>query len=199
MKKENLKDIYPMSPLQEGLLFHTLFHQGDQTAYVEQFSYRIEGDFDADLFLQSWQELVQRHDILRTVFEYEKTKQPCQIVLKQMQADARFIDLSDLEENSQQEKLENLRQNERETPFDPQAGKLARMCVVRLTPQRHEILRTHHHILLDGWSSAILLQELMEIYSAKRQGTQPFRSHICARLLPLDGRTRQGKNTAFLG
>jgi len=173
MKKEDLKDIYPMSPLQEGLLFHTLFHQGDQTAYVEQFSYRIDGPFDADLFLQSWQELVQRHDILRTVFEYEKTKQPCQIVLKQIQADARFIDLCDLEGHAQQEKLENLRQSERETPFDPQTGKLARMCVVRLSPQRHEVLRTHHHILLDGWSSAILLQELMEIYSAKRQGKTP--------------------------
>jgi len=172
MKKENLKDIYPLTPLQEGMLFHALFGD-DQSTYVEQFSYRITGLFSPDLFLQSWQDLVDRHDILRTAFEYEKTKQPCQIVLKQVRADTSFIDLSNLCETDQQATLERLRKEHREKPFSPRAGQLARLCVIKLATQRHEIIRTHHHILLDGWSSAILLQELMEIYSARVRDEKP--------------------------
>jgi len=172
MKKEDLKDIYPLTPLQEGMLFHALFGD-DQSTYVEQFSYLITGSFAPDLFLQSWQNLVDRHDILRTAFEFERTKQPCQIVLKQVRADTRFIDLSNLNKTEQDATLDQLRQEDRQKPFTPDAGQLARLCVVKLDIQRHEIIRTHHHILLDGWSSAILLQELMEIYSAKVRGEHP--------------------------
>ncbi|WP_417831810.1 non-ribosomal peptide synthetase [Terasakiella sp.] len=172
MKKEDLKDIYPLTPLQQGMLFHALFGD-DQSTYVEQFSYLITGSFAPDLFLKSWQDLVDRHDILRTAFEYEKTKQPCQIVLKKVRADTRFIDLSNLNRQEQDATLDQLRQENREKPFTPHAGQLARLCVVKLNTQRHEIIRTHHHILLDGWSSAILLQELMEIYSANVRGECP--------------------------
>ncbi|WP_419799284.1 MAG: non-ribosomal peptide synthetase [Terasakiella sp.] len=172
MKKEDLKDIYPLTPLQEGMLFHALFDD-DQSTYVEQFSYLISGSFSPDLFLKSWQDLVDRHDILRTAFEYERTKQPCQIVLKQVRADTRFIDLSNLKKDEQETTLDQLRKENREKPFTPHAGQLARLCIVKLDAQHHEIIRTHHHILLDGWSSAILLQELMEIYSAKVRGEQP--------------------------
>jgi len=166
MKKENLKDIYPLSPLQEGMLYHALFDE-DVTAYVEQFSYHIAGDFDVDLFQSSWQYLVTRHDILKTAFIYEKTARPRQVVLKEVDAEFSFIDISDQSADEQEIFLKNFREQDRLRPFDPQAGHLARMAVVRLNPERHEVLRTHHHILMDGWSSGILLKELMEIYHSK--------------------------------
>lgn len=166
MKKENLKDIYPLSPLQEGMLYHALF-DGGGTAYVEQFSYRVAGAFDVALFRESWEELVARHDILRTAFVYEKTSRPRQVVLKQVEAEFSCVDLRKLGVEEQEATLERLREEDRLRPFDPRAGRLARMAVIRLGADSHEVLRTHHHILMDGWSSGILLKELMEIYRAK--------------------------------
>ncbi|MBS4098535.1 MAG: amino acid adenylation domain-containing protein [Sulfuricella sp.] len=169
MKKENLKDIYPLSPLQEGMLYHALFDEGG-TAYVEQFSYRVAGPFDVARFRESWGELVARHDILRTAFVYEKTARPRQVVLKQVEAEFSEVDLRELDGAAQEATLGRLREEDRQRPFDPRAGHLARMTVIRLEAERHEVLRTHHHILMDGWSSGILLKELMEIYRAKVSG-----------------------------
>jgi amino acid adenylation domain-containing protein len=172
MKKENLKDIYPLSPLQEGMLYHALFDEAT-TAYVEQFSYRVAGPFDVDIFKHSWSDLVARHDILRTAFVYEKTARPRQIVLKQVDAQFACVDMRDSSPQQQEAHLEQLREEDRQRPFDPGAGRLARMTVVRLGPQSHEVLRSHHHILMDGWSSGILLKELMETYRARVAGVSP--------------------------
>lgn len=169
MKKENLKDIYPLSPLQEGMLYHALFDEAG-SAYVEQFSYRVSGPFDAARFRESWDELVARHDILRTAFVYEKTARPRQVVLKQVEAEFSEVDLRELGAEEQEAALERLREEDRLRPFDPRAGRLARMAVIRLGADSHEVLRTHHHILMDGWSSGILLKELMEIYRSKVDG-----------------------------
>ena len=80
--KKNIKNIYGLSPMQEGMLMHTVY--GDSPlAYFEQTRYRITGDLDIAIFTDTWQMIVQRHDIFRSIFVYENVPKPIQIVLKE--------------------------------------------------------------------------------------------------------------------
>lgn len=170
--KANLKDIYPLSPMQEGMLFHALYDK-DSSAYIEQLSYRMAGDLDVGLFHRSWDELFQRHDILRTVFVHEKTSRPLQVVLKHSQVSFYFEDLRSKSPDQREERLAEYRLRERGRSFDLAQDVLLRVAVFQLEKDRYEVIRTHHHVLMDAWSSGILLKELLEIYQALREGHSP--------------------------
>ena len=92
IKKENLKDLYPLSPMQEGMLFQSLLNP-QQTIYHQQVSYSLEGDIDPAVIEKTWQSLFLRHDILRTVFIAEKVKRPLQAVLHNLQGGFSYLDL----------------------------------------------------------------------------------------------------------
>src|ERR1051325_1856905 len=80
---ENLEDLYELSPMQEGMLFHTLYAPGTG-AYFEQSIFTVEGDFNASAFERAWQELINRHSILRTSFLWEGLEKPLQVVHRQV-------------------------------------------------------------------------------------------------------------------
>jgi hypothetical protein len=104
LKKENIKDIYKLSPMQEGLFFHAL-REKQSHVYFMQISFDIVGNLDMKLLKETWQQLFKRHDILRTVFIYKKVDVPLQVVLKQVEAPCNFIDLSGLAERNWNVKL----------------------------------------------------------------------------------------------
>ncbi|OQX08972.1 MAG: hypothetical protein BWK80_47525, partial [Desulfobacteraceae bacterium IS3] len=97
IEKNSLKDIYPLSPMQEGMLFHRLY-QSESFAYFEQFSFSMSGNLDIRLFEDGWNELLKRYDILRTVFVYKGTARPLQIVLKERRIAFDFKDLRAIQE-----------------------------------------------------------------------------------------------------
>lgn len=170
--KANLKDIYPLSPMQEGMLFHALYDK-DSSAYIEQLSYRMTGDLDVGLFHRSWDELFQRHDILRTVLVHEKTSRPLQVVLKHSQVPFYFEDLRPKSPDQREERLAEYRMRERGRSFDLAQDVLLRVAVFQSEKDRYEVIRTHHHVLMDAWSSGILQKELLEIYQALRERRSP--------------------------
>ena len=91
--KRNVRNLYPLTPLQEGMLFHAL-HQPDSRAYFERLEYGLEGAIDIDAWRGAWQDLTDRHDILRTLFAVRNTPRPLQVVLREVPAPVEWHDLS---------------------------------------------------------------------------------------------------------
>lgn len=182
-KKEQVKDIYYLSPMQEGMLFHTIMSR--DATYFEQMTVRIRGELNVALFEESMNRIVARYDVFRTTFLYDKVKRPVQVVLKDRSLKIRVEDLSGLTREEQEASLESARQKDREIGFDLSHDIPMRMIVFRLAANEYEMIWSHHHILMDGWCLGIIINELFSLYGClKRQETpalapaQPYSDYI---------------------
>lgn len=185
--------IHPLLPLQQGMLFHDLLTPGDQP-YFRQVSFRIESEadgFDPALCREVWRDLIARHEALRSVFDFENTARLLQLVLKQGVTAFDTEDLSDLDAGAQTARIDSFRAEDRGRGFDPRGGPLTRIRLFELGRGRFEMVWSHAHIILDGWSGSLLLAEFAELYAAKRAGRppdllpapplSPYLDHIAAR------------------
>jgi len=180
---EQVEAVLPLSPLQEGLLFHAL--SGDHTSYFEQFTYHLAGDLDPHRFEASWQTLVRRHQILRAAVIDLPGEAPKQVILKDRPMPFEQRDISDLPAPEQALAVAELARRERERGFDLARDPLMRVTLVRLGPQDFDVMWNSHHIILDGWSVGILQQEVMELYDSSATGrparletAPPFARHL---------------------
>ncbi|BAZ54103.1 amino acid adenylation domain-containing protein [Nostoc sp. NIES-4103] len=181
---KNIEEFYPLSPMQQGILFHTIYAP-ESGVYVEQLNCDIQGNLDIDLFQQAWQQLVVRHPILRTSFIWEGIKEPVQVVHRQVQLPWQQQNLSGLEFIAQQERIETCLVAEREKGFEISQAPLMRLTLLQLSENHYKFIWSHHHLLLDGWSSSLLLQELFACYQALSQSKniqlqkpRPYRDYI---------------------
>ncbi|MBW7473806.1 amino acid adenylation domain-containing protein [Paenibacillus oenotherae] len=170
-KKDQVKDMYYLSPMQEGMLFHTLLNEG--ATYFEQLTVRIHGELDIALFEQSMNRIVDRYDVFRTTFLHEKVKRPVQVVLKQRPFTIRVEDLSGIAKEEQERQLEAFRRQDREAGFDLSRDIPTRMIVFRLAAREYEMIWSHHHILMDGWCLGIIINELFGVYASLKKGESP--------------------------
>jgi amino acid adenylation domain-containing protein len=166
---KNIEEFYPLSPMQQGILFHTLYAP-KSGVYVEQLSCDIQGDLNIVLFQEAWHKLVEKHSILRTSFIWEGIKEPVQVVHKQVELPWQEQYLSKLELIEQQEHIETCLVAEREKDFEIYQAPLMRLKLLQLAEKHYKFIWTHHHLLLDGWSSSLLLEELFACYQALNQG-----------------------------
>ncbi|MBF0558173.1 MAG: amino acid adenylation domain-containing protein, partial [Nitrospirae bacterium] len=164
-----LKDIYPLSPLQEGMLYHRI-SDDKSTAYLEQISFTIEGGLDISAFRKSWNELFKRHDIFRTIFVYKETEEPFQIVFRERAADFRFEDLSSYTRPEQEGYIERQKRMVFENGFDLSKDVLMQVTVLKVGDASFKLIWSYHHIVMDGWCLGIVLKELFESYKALRDG-----------------------------
>jgi amino acid adenylation domain-containing protein len=167
--RENLADLYPLSPLQEGMLYEALRHPR-ASVHVEQICWHISGTIDSDLFRRAWDEFAQRHAALRTVIIADKASRPLQAVLRRTTPALHVADLSHLDAATAEQELAGYRAGERASPPDILGPQLWRVALFTLAPRRHVILLTFHHILLDGWSLGLLLDDLVAVYAALSAG-----------------------------
>lgn len=165
LNKANLQDLYPLSPMQQGMLFHALYQPGSH-AYFEQMSYDIQGDLDVELFKQSWQLLHNRHDALRTVFVYKKSAKLLQMVLKHRDVEFSYSDLSTLLPSQQSEQIEQYRQQDRDRGFVLTKDRLSRIQLFKIQTDRYAMVWSVHHIILDAWCFGIIYSELMRCYQS---------------------------------
>lgn len=165
ISRDNLQDLYPLSPMQEGMLFHWLVTP-DSAAYREQVVYALRGAFDVARFEACWNELVRRHEALRTVFVHDKAARPLQMVLKHVPAQCRVEDLRSLARDAQYASASAVRSDERARGFDLVRVPPSRVAVLQLAQDYFEIVWTFHHIILDGWSVALLMADLLRLYAA---------------------------------
>ncbi|GAA5530710.1 amino acid adenylation domain-containing protein [Herpetosiphon gulosus] len=167
--KQPIADVYRLTPLQEGMLFHSLLAP-EQQFYIEQVACRLDGYIDPRLFEQAWQQLIERHAVFRTAFYSDGLSHPCQVVLAQVSFELCYHDWSVKQIDSTQ--LTNYAQAERQRGFDLHQAPLMRISLIKLAAQHYHCIWTHHHLLLDGWSVPIVLSEVLECYQQLIAGSQ---------------------------
>ena len=161
-----VEDLYPLSPLQQGILFHSLYDD----PYLQQLICRLGPDLDVGAFTRAWQSMVERHPILRTSFVWEGFASPLQVVHESATIP---IERHDWRHRAAfAADLAALLREDRARGLD-----LGKAPAMRLTlidaPQGYRLIWTFHHILCDGWSSPLLFQELFASYDAYRAGSAP--------------------------
>jgi amino acid adenylation domain-containing protein len=151
------------------MLFHALM--GDTgAAYVEQISLDCRGDIDVELLRQSFNALLERYDILRTVFQYQDLKHPLQIVLRRRAMKIHFQDVTELDPTAQETFLEDYKASVRRKGFDLSRDLLLKIALFKTGPEAYTLVWSSHHIVMDGWCLGILFKDLLAIYSALQKG-----------------------------
>ncbi|AUH44669.1 non-ribosomal peptide synthetase [Streptomyces sp. CMB-StM0423] len=162
-----LVEVLPLSPLQEGLLFHALYDDQAPDAYVGQLNLDVDGPLDPRLVRKAWQALLDRHAGLRAGFRQPAgMTRPVQVVVEGVELPWREEDLSGLGATEARAESERIADAERARRFDPAQPPLLRVALLRIGTERYRMVLTLHHIALDGWSLPIVLRELWTLYAA---------------------------------
>lgn len=165
--KYPVANIYALSPMQEGMLYHSVAGENSESYFGQTVCY-LEGAPDKGLLERSMNELIKRHDALRTVFLYEGVERNLQVVLREQRLACHYEDLYERGSTSSDigSFLENYLQADRQAPFDLSRDVLMRLALFRVDSNEAVLVWSHHHILMDGWCMGILVREFMQIYTA---------------------------------
>ncbi|MCY9015749.1 non-ribosomal peptide synthetase [Bacillus inaquosorum] len=167
-----IQDIYPLSHMQEGMLFHSLMDVSSK-AYVEQTSFTITGNLCIDSFLKSLNLLVSRYDIFRTIFikEVQDLTGPQQVVLSNRELTVYREDFSHLADHEQQALIDAFMTKDREKGFNLQKDPLMRLALFDRGNSQYTCVWTHHHIIMDGWCLGIILKEFFSMYDSLKNNS----------------------------
>ncbi|MEY3826301.1 MAG: hypothetical protein RLZZ148_1115, partial [Cyanobacteriota bacterium] len=168
-KDSNIESIYPLSPMQQGMLFHTIF---EPTAgmYFQQLICTLEPHLNVLALEQAWQQVVERHPALRTIFLWEKRKKPLQVVCKQVNIPWTHYDWRSLSPLEQQERRGIFLESDRNQGFQLNQAPLMRCTLIHMADDTYEFVWSHHHLLIDGWSLSSLIEEVFAFYYALQKG-----------------------------
>ena len=162
-----LEDLYPLAGMQAGLLFHSQA----SGLYVEQLNFGMDGALQLPALIESWEQMLAAHPILRTSFVGQEAL--AQAVWQRVPLPLTVMDLTALGQEEQVQQVHAYRQADARRGFDIQQAPLLRLSVFRLGSHQHQFLWSFHHAILDGWSVPLLLQEFFARYQALSQGRQP--------------------------
>jgi amino acid adenylation domain-containing protein len=161
LEKKNIRDILPLTPMQEGMLLHDLKNP-DSHRYFEQLCLEVSGTIDINHFEQAWHLVIETNEMLRTVYRWENVEHPVQIVLKKTNFKPGYYDLSGEDDKNKQ--LEDIKDRQKKEKFD-----LTNACfhvtLCKLEQGKYTIIISNHHICCDGWSSGIILKEFFHAYN----------------------------------
>ena len=168
---KNVEDVYPLTPVQGGMLFHTLYEPGSGV-YVENLGWTLKGALNISEFERAWQHVTDRHSILRTAFFSEGLEEPLQVVRRRVKLHIEYEDLRGLDAGQQQEHLDTYIHSERKRGFEMTKAPLIRLAILHWAEDTYRIVWSHHHMLLDGWSVALMLKEVFLLYEAYSKGKE---------------------------
>ncbi|PWV46100.1 non-ribosomal peptide synthetase [Chitinophaga sp. S165] len=171
-KDGQVEDIYPLTPLQQGLYFFWLM---DPSSYLQQMVYSIQGALDLSLLEKCYNALLQRHDVLRVSNAYLDSDHVVQIVKHHRHVPLTYIDMS-VEDIGQEELPQSLEQYKRDTRrqgIDLHQDNLFALTVIKYSDKLHGLVWRWHHIICDGWSMSIIMAEFIRMYATWSAGRQP--------------------------
>jgi hypothetical protein len=184
MKTKNIEDIYQLTPVQRGMLFHCLY-DSELSLYFFQHIFGIHGNLNVELFEKAWQLVIDRHPILRTGFYWSEIENPLQIVYGQVKVPISFYDWSEMNSGEQEKQFQSLILRDRQKSFDFSQPCLMRHTLIRTTDDCYQYIWSFNHIIIDGWGGSLIFQEFVETYGklCKNQevalaSTRPFRDYI---------------------
>ncbi|MFJ5885171.1 amino acid adenylation domain-containing protein [Kitasatospora cineracea] len=182
-----LADVLPLSPLQEGLLFHDrMLPSGDDATYTSLTSLDLDGPLDRAALVRAVDAAVARHDALRAGFELTAAGEPVQVVAGPVRVPWSEHDLSGLGGPRQDAESARIGDAEAARRFDLARPPLLRCALLVLGPDRHRLLLTRHHIVMDGWSTPVLLREVLAAYRGEALPAAPRWSDHLAHLAARD-------------
>ena len=184
MKNLQIEDIYLLAPMQQGILFHTILAQ-QADPYFVQTSYTIRGELNAAALAAAGQAVLEQHPVLRATPVWEGRAKPVQIVWRDVKLPFQLYDWRDLTADEQQRRFDSLLLEDFERGFTLTQPPLMRHALARLSDHVYKYILSHHHLLLDGWSSAVVMKEMLLAYEALShdrcvdfETRRPFRDYI---------------------
>jgi len=180
-----VEDLYPLAPMQQGMLFHSLYTAGADL-YVEQLTAELAGPFDQAAFIAAWRRVVERHPALRTGFLWQEVEPPLQLVRRQAELPWTAEDWRGLPPAALESRWRSLLAADRARGFDLGRPPLLRITLVRVGEEEHRLVWSSHHLLFDGWCFPLLLSEVFALYEAAVAGREahlpppprPYRDYI---------------------
>lgn len=164
-----IQDIYPLAPLQRGILFDSLASP-ETDVYLRQFVYSAHGFFDVDVFKAAWQQVISRHTSLRTSFVWEGIEECRQIVHDDADLPVTLEDWRALDPATQTQRLDSFLSKDRRLGLNLEQAPLMRFAVFHLADDEYRIVWTGHHVVFDGGSVDPLLRELSYFYEGRHEG-----------------------------
>ncbi|TKC98038.1 non-ribosomal peptide synthetase/type I polyketide synthase [Polyangium fumosum] len=179
-----VEDLYPLTPVQQGILYHIL-REPSSGVYFNHMTFRIAGRLDVEAFRAAWQRALDRHPILRTSFVWEGVEEPLQVVHSGVELPWVEHDLRGLTAGEKEAFRATFLAEDRARGFDPGRAPLLRCALHRLSEDEVELIWSHNHLLLDGWSMARVLKEVFDGYeaahlrsAARLPSPRPYRDYI---------------------
>ncbi len=166
---DRVEDIYPLTPMQQGMLYHSVLGD-DSPVYVEQFTCAITGPLDVAAFRTAWEHVITRHASLRTAFFWREIAQPVQVVFTHVDAPWVMLDWRALTSDECKRRLAQFVDQDRRRSPDLDTPPLMRFTLIRTSDQGWQFYWTSHHLVLDGWSTATVLQEVFSHYQSSMAG-----------------------------
>ncbi|MNG60432.1 Linear gramicidin synthase subunit B [compost metagenome] len=165
-----IEDIYPLSPMQEGLLVHTLLEQHSGIYFMQE-CYTIREPLDYALFEAAWQQVVQRYEAIRASFLWNTGGRLLQVIHRHSGTQVEHLDLSQVPMAEVEARILQLLKEEREAGFDLAKRPPIRFKLILLADGSHRFIMSNHHILLDAWCRSLLMADFFEIYHALVAGS----------------------------
>nr|WP_258957390.1 non-ribosomal peptide synthetase [Bacillus wiedmannii] len=157
----DIERIYPMTQMQEGMLYHKL-HNEDSTSYVVQTVFQSNIAINEKILKESFELLVAKHEVLRTNIVFKDVSDPRQVLLKDKEIEFTQIDLTEIE--NRQVELGKIREMDVRRGFDFEKESFLRVILVKLDEEDYRLIISFHHIIMDGWCLSILMNDLIWFY-----------------------------------
>jgi amino acid adenylation domain-containing protein len=183
LKDTEIESIYPLSPMQQGLLYESVY--SGSWEYFQQKSYTLHGDLNVACLKRAWEHVVARHAVLRTLFMWENREKPLQVVLKRVELPWEEYDWRHIEQSEREEMLKSFLRADLGMGFELSRAPLMRFSLTRMDQDIYQFTWSHHHLLLDGWSAGLVRNEVFALYeqfclgkNVSVQAAPPFRDYI---------------------
>ncbi|MGM7649073.1 amino acid adenylation domain-containing protein, partial [Nocardia sp. JW2] len=160
-----LSEVWPLSPLQAGLMFHAMISSATVDVYTVQAVLDLTGTLDAERLRKAAQGVLDRYPNLRTAFVTDSAGQPVQVVLGELDVPWREVDLTELPEDVRMPRMQQLLAADRANQFDMATAPLIRFGLFKTAEDKAHLSITVHHILVDGWSMPLLMRDLLVLYA----------------------------------
>lgn len=169
MDNTNIERIYPLTSLQEGMLYHRLIDEASNDYFVQS-TIRFSGELDEGIVEKSLVLLSKKHPVLRTSIFHKKVKQPRQIVLKDRAIGFAFVDLSHLSSLAREEHFAEIKRDDVNNHFDLEKDPLMRVSMVKMEENEHRMIWSFHHIIMDGWCMSLVMKDFIDNYMSLSRG-----------------------------
>jgi amino acid adenylation domain-containing protein/non-ribosomal peptide synthase protein (TIGR01720 family) len=182
--KNSIEDIYELTPLQHGMLYHSLYTP-DSRVYLEQFCYHLRGPLDHACLRAAWQRVLDGTALLRSAIAWHELETPLHIISRQVTLPWQELHWEHVAADQQARLWSDWLQADRQQGLDLQAPPLLRLTLIQTAPEQAWLVWTFHHLLLDGWSLGLVLSDVLAAYQALRAGRhpvlperRPFRAYV---------------------